>query len=156
MELNSYLEAVQADLDRAMALADDQTRAVATKVVIAAEPSLRLALIQALTQAAAEISAALEDTVVQVHLEGREPVIDVLRQANPVAAPPEPETPEDPDQGTTRITLRLPEGVKTRADAAAQHEGISLNSWITQACRQALTPQPTNHKTTTRRVTGWA
>lgn len=155
MELNSYLEAVQADLDRAMALADDQTRAVAAKVVIAAEPSLRLAIIQALTQAAAEVSAALEDTVVQVHLEGREPVIDVLRRNPEPAQAAEPE-PEEEDQSTSRITLRLPEGVKTRADAAAQREGISLNSWITQACRQALAPQPSNQKTKTRRVTGWA
>lgn len=62
---------------------------------------------------------------------------------------------EEPDQGTTRITLRLPENVKTRADAAAQRDGISLNSWITQACRRALAPRAST-TSTTRRVTGWA
>ncbi|MEL4356944.1 MULTISPECIES: YlcI/YnfO family protein [unclassified Luteococcus] len=154
MELNSYLDAVRQDLDRATALADETTRTVAEKLVTAAEPSLRLAMIQALTQAADEISAGLEDAVVQVRLEGRDPVIDVLRQAPP-ATPVEPAEAEETEQGTARITLRLPENVKTRADAAAQRDGLSLNSWITQACRQALAPQPTQKKST-RRVTGWA
>ncbi|MEL4505869.1 YlcI/YnfO family protein [Luteococcus sp. H138] len=155
MELNSYLEAVRADLERATALADEQTRTVAEKLVTAAEPSLRLALIQALTQAAAEVSAALEDTVVQVHLEGRDPVIAVLRNNTEAPPPAEPQQSETEDEGTSRITLRLPESVKTRADAAAQREGMSLNSWITQACRQSLAPQPTSPRTS-RRATGWA
>ena len=66
--------------------------------------------------------------------------------------------PEVEDAGIARITLRLPDGVKTRADAAAEASGQSLNTWIVNAVRAQLTIPPAGRSgvRTGRHVTGWA
>lgn len=63
------------------------------------------------------------------------------------------------DGQTTRTTLRLPENLKTKAEAAAAREGLSVNTWLVRAVATALTDQaatapmpPTNSGT---RFTGW-
>jgi hypothetical protein len=63
------------------------------------------------------------------------------------------------DGRTTRTTLRLPEDLKARAEAAAAREGLSVNTWLVRAVATALTDQattaplpPANSGT---RFTGW-
>jgi hypothetical protein len=36
------------------------------------------------------------------------------------------------------VTLRLPDGLKARAEAAAARDGLSLNAWLVRAAGQAL------------------
>jgi predicted HicB family RNase H-like nuclease len=46
---------------------------------------------------------------------------------------------------SARITLRLPESLKTRLEAAASARAISLNTWIVQALARSLEqPQSTS------------
>ena len=155
MDLDPYLIGLRDDLAKATALSDDHTRHVAERLLVALEPALRLRLVEALTDAAASLSAELGD-VVEVRMEGRDPAWWVQRQTP--ADDVEPTLPEPDDEGTARITLRLPEGVKTRADAAADRAGTSLNAWIVNAVRAHLTgPAPRGHGSRTeRRITGWA
>ncbi|CAM3444966.1 Toxin-antitoxin system HicB family antitoxin [Occultella aeris] len=66
----------------------------------------------------------------------------------------------DEDGSTTRISLRLPEGLKTRVDDAASTEGLSVNSWLVRTIQKVLAApaqdQPTQNFTQTgRRMTGW-
>ena len=49
----------------------------------------------------------------------------------------EPE-PAGDDAQAARITLRSPEQLKTRAEAAAAAEGVSLNTWLVRATSRAL------------------
>lgn len=42
--------------------------------------------------------------------------------------------------GTSRVTLRLPEQLKTRVEDAARREGLSLNAWLVRAVTRALDP----------------
>ena len=42
--------------------------------------------------------------------------------------------------GTSRVTLRLPEQLKTRMEDAARREGFSLNAWLVRAVTRALDP----------------
>ena len=42
------------------------------------------------------------------------------------------------DAQAARITLRIPEQLKTRAEAAAAAEGVSLNTWLVRATSRAL------------------
>jgi predicted HicB family RNase H-like nuclease len=42
-----------------------------------------------------------------------------------------------------RITLRLPESLKSRLEAAAAANGVSLNTWLVQALGRAPEPRPT-------------
>lgn len=69
------------------------------------------------------------------------------------------------ERGTVRITLRLPEHLKGRAEDLADGAEQSLNTWLVQTVRRATaeprgastTPSSTTTSTTgSRRITGWA
>ncbi|QFG69372.1 toxin-antitoxin system HicB family antitoxin [Ornithinimicrobium pratense] len=170
MNLDPYLASVLADLDRATALADEQTRAVAAKVATAVEPALRLALVHALSDAAANVTSELTDAAVVVRMEGRDPVLAVHRTEAVPPAPPTPPAPPippheplaaDSDDGeTARVTVRLPQALKGQLDRLAAEAEVSLNTWIVQTLRRAISTVPSGTITPTihsaRRVTGWA
>jgi len=46
-----------------------------------------------------------------------------------------------------RVTLRMVEHVKERAEQAASMNGVSLNSWLSQAVQDALREQVRNNRT---------
>lgn len=160
MDLNPYLGAVAADLEKATALADDATRAVTARLAVAIEPALRLAMTQLLSDAAAQLTSDLGATVVTVRMDGREPVLQVQEQpgvasaAGAVQDDPEPAAPDE--EGTARVTVRLPEQLKRRAETLAQAAEQSLNTWIVQAVRRSAQAPRTDHRNSSRRVTGWA
>lgn len=174
MNLDPYLASVLVDLERATALADEQTREVAAKVATAVEPALRLALVHALSDAAAHVTSELTDAAVVVRMEGREPVLSVHRTEVPPPVPPVPPTPPVPeppaeaeDGETARVTVRLPQSLKVQLDRLAMEAEQSLNTWIVQALRRAATTRVTSTGTgagadtptttqSARRVTGWA
>jgi hypothetical protein len=107
---------------------------------LALDPSMRLALMEALSQAAAEITSEMRDGSVDVRLTGRE-LEFVVEHPTPPAEPSSPPPPagdeEDEDGPTARITLRLPESVKARAEELASKSGSSLNTWIVNVLRAA-------------------
>jgi hypothetical protein len=140
MDITAYVDALRADLMRAAEALGPESRAAAERLEVALEPSTRMALMEALSDAAAEITQDLPHAAVEVRLKGREPQF--------VVTPTEPETPQpetaesesvdDADDGAVaRITVRIPEGLKARAEQAAGDLGQSLNSWIVHAIRRA-------------------
>ena len=158
MDLNPYLAAVAADLEKATALADDATLAVVARVAVAVEPALRLAMTQLLADAAAQLTADLSHTVVTVRMDGREPVLQVQDQPSADLPPTlvEPALSADED-GTARVTVRLPEQLKRLAESLAQGADQSLNTWIVQAVRRATQPTTRSDRhSNSRRITGWA
>ena len=62
-------------------------------------------------------------------------------------------TPVDDEGGTARLTLRMPERLKSRVEEAAGREGISTNAWLVRAFWGPDRP-PTNEGGS--RVTGFA
>ena len=116
-------------------------RAVATYVFAhGAGAGMRHSFMEALSQAAAEITTEMRDGSVDVRLAGRD-LEFVVERPTPVApataTPPAGGGEEDEDGATARITLRLPEGVKTRAEELAAKTGSSLNTWIVNILRAA-------------------
>lgn len=153
MQLTPYLEAVARDLERATALADDATREVTQRVASVLEPGLRLAMVQLLSDVAAQLTAELDGPVITIRMEGRDPSWQITRvdTTPPLPAPVEPED----DEGTARVTVRLPEALKKRSEGAAQASGQSLNTWIIQALRRATGSDHAANRSA-RRITGWA
>ena len=50
--------------------------------------------------------------------------------------------PEPVDEAfSARITLRLPESLKVRIEAAAARDGASVNTWLVQALQRAVEPR---------------
>jgi hypothetical protein len=147
MDLSPYLESVRVGVANASALADEPTQKVAERLGTAIESSTRLALIQALSDAAGTISAELAPSSVELRMVGQDPefVVSVqTAEAEPTLLLPEPEsgegdTSESPeDEPISRITLRLPQSVKTRVDEMASAEGISTNAWLIRGVMDAL------------------
>ena len=127
MEMARFVEALEADLAAVAAVGDEQTRAVAERVLQAIRGSAGLRLQDALGEAALEISAQLPEGHIEVRLVGQDPALVYVGEE---AAPPEPAA---EDGLTARITLRLPETLKASIEVNASREGISVNSWIVRA-----------------------
>ena len=66
----------------------------------------------------------------------------------------------DGGEAVARITLRLPETLKGRAEALAARRGQSLNTWLVAAAKAAAegpqSPRPGRHGMPGQRVQGWA
>ncbi len=157
MDITPYVDSLRHDLIAAAEAGGPQAREWAERLTLALDPAVRLAVMDALSQAAAEITSELPTGSVDVRLRGREPrfVIDV--PALPPPTPPGPpgaaiapaspptssgaapgaEDDAEEDDATARITLRIPESLKTRAEEMAARSGRSLNTWIVNAVRNA-------------------
>ncbi|HEY2708243.1 MAG TPA: toxin-antitoxin system HicB family antitoxin, partial [Caulobacteraceae bacterium] len=77
-------------------------------------------------------------------------------------APAQPAETFDDDDGeaTARITLRIPETLKARAEVLAARRGQSLNTWLVGAARLAAADRPHSsgeslHGFPGRRMKGW-
>lgn len=151
MDVTPYLEAVRADLE-AVSGSDEATLAVAERLARALEPSLQLRLLDALGQAAQELSEQLPSGRVDVNLSGR----DVRLVMAIEEAPTEAVAAED-EGGTARITLRLPESAKTRVEEQADREGVSTNAWLVRAVLRSLErDQHQRRRRLGNRITGMA
>src|SRR5215213_8098250 len=125
MELSQYVEAVRHELAAAAAAGTEETRRVAELLGGALESTVRLVIMDVLSQAADEITAVLPEGTVEVRLRGRDPQI-VVSHAEPARPPAEP-APADSDADTLRVTLRLPEPLKNAVEAAAGRAAMSVN-----------------------------
>lgn len=136
MDITPYVDSLRRDLLAAAEAGGPEVAAAAERLGYALEPATRLALMEALSQAAAEITSAMPTGGVDVRLDGRD--LDFVVDAAPPAppAPPRAEEPEE-EASVARITLRLPESLKTKAEDAAAAAGSSLNTWLVQAVRSA-------------------
>jgi uncharacterized protein (DUF1778 family) len=145
MDLTPYLDSVRDDLAATAAAGDEQTRRSSAMLSAALEPALRLALMNALADLAAEVTAGLPDHVVEVRLDGRDVRVVVTgtsgaTEDTEVPNPPPPPTPPPPGDGgdISRMTLRLFEQLKGQAEQAAAAQGVSLNTFVSQAVQGAL------------------
>ncbi len=140
MELSQYIASLREDLIRTASAGDESTRRAAEVLAAALEPSARLAIMNALADLAAEVTASLDDHVVEVRLDGRDVQVVVTSTDTPPAEGASSAAPPPMDEGgdMSRMTLRLFEQLKAKAEAAAQAQGVSLNTFVQQAVQSAL------------------
>jgi hypothetical protein len=176
MDITQFAEALRRDLTAAAQAGSEEIRAAAERLAMALDPAVRLTLMDALSQAASEITNELHGTSVEVRLKGREPVFVVLGDGAqaPAAEPPAEidEASDDvdfesDDDAVARITLRLPESLKIRAEELASKRGQSLNTWLVNAARNAATINinissspmgpgaPGRNRSSNKRIQGW-
>jgi predicted HicB family RNase H-like nuclease len=157
MDLQPYVDAVRHELTVAARAGGDDAAELADRLTAPLESALRLALLDALSSAAAEITRELAPRSVDVRLRGRDPEFTVsvpLHETAEMGPTPEPAGADD--GGTWRVTLRLPEGLRPTVEAAARRDGISLNAWLVRAAAAAAGHGVKSSATSTsRHVTGW-
>ena len=135
MELQPYVDRLQSDLAAIAAVGDDAVAAAAERLTAAIRASAGLCLLDALSEAALEVSAQLPSGHVEVRLSGGDPSLVYV-----AGSEPEPATPTTEDL-SARITLRLPDALKTSVESAAAREGVSVNTWVVRALGRALSAQ---------------
>lgn len=142
MDITPYVDSLRRDLVAAAEAGGPDIKQAAERLALALEPAARLAMMEALSQAAAEITTEMPSGAVDVRLNGRE--LDFVVQGAPLApppppAPPAPPTPEEMEEegGLARVTLRIPESVKGKAEEMAARSGHSLNTWLVNVVRAA-------------------
>ena len=143
MNLNPYVEDVRRHLLLAAEAGDEQTRAVAVRLVAPLEAALLLNLQHALSAAAEEITMELAPGSVELRLRGRDPEFVVTPPDEPVAGSPAetavaPLALEDDDGALWRINVRMPDRLKPSIERAARREGLSVNAWLVRAAAAAL------------------
>ena len=147
MDLSPYIASLREDLATAASAGDENTRRTAAALSAALEPAARLAIMNALSDLAAEVTASLEGQVVEVRLAGRDVQVVVTGAAQPEPEPgPQQEVPlGDATGDISRITLRMINELKSKAEAAAAAQGVSLNSFIQQAVGGAVHGKQKHH-----------
>jgi hypothetical protein len=164
MQLGTYVGQLQDQLAAAASLGDEQTRRIAEGLAAAAGPAIQLAVLDAVSAAAEEITAALLDSpgapAVAVRLDGHELAVDVRATAADEPAP----SPADDGDANARISLRLPEALKSEIEAAAKRADVSVNTWLNRTALGALAwpgrpawPEHPAHADgpAAHRITGW-
>jgi hypothetical protein len=147
MNLTIVLEGLQEDLRGLSELGDERSAQIARRIGEALGSSLRLKLFDLLSQAAVELSAKLPSGHIEVRLAGQEPELVF------VEAPGEAAGTVGEDL-SARVSLRLPESLKTAVEAAAAREGVSTNTWLVRAIARATESRPIQH--TGKRLSGYA
>lgn len=172
MDITQFVDELRRDLTTAAQAGSDDVRSAAERLASSLDSSVRLTLMDALSQAASEITNELHGTSVEVRLKGREPIFVVVGAATEPPAPEEPTEPVedfgfDDDEPVARITLRLPESLKTKAEELAARRGQSLNTWLVNATRNAASitinvggpgfgpGAPGRNRSSNKRIQGW-
>jgi hypothetical protein len=145
-----HIDGIRQDLQAAAAaLGDEQVVDALRRLSDTVEPSLRLRVIDLLSEAALTLNGQLRDGHIEVRLAGRDPELVYVDD------PEEPDEPPAPgDDLSARITLRLPEGLKAGIEIAASREGVSANAWIVRALARAVEPRTTRRSS--NRLQGFA
>jgi hypothetical protein len=147
VEITPHVEAVKNDLQ---AVAGDDAQLV-QRVAHALDSSLQLRFLDAVGEAALELTPQLPTGRVEVRLAGRDvQLVFVQEQGREHGAPG-----VDDEGGTARLTLRMAESLKSRVETAAVSEGISTNAWLVRAVARGLDARREIRRSGSR-ITGYA
>jgi len=148
MNLTIVLEGLQQDLQRLSELGDERSVQVAQRLSEALASNLRLKLFDLLSQVAVELSSKLPAGHIEVRLAGQEPELVF------VDAPGDAGGTMAGEELSARISLRLPESLKTAVEKSAASEGVSTNAWLVRAIARATESRPVH--VSGRRLSGYA
>jgi hypothetical protein len=166
MHLDRYVDDITRQMAVAAAAGGPEVQELAERLVLPLRSAVRLALLDALSAAADELTLELAPGSVELRLRGGEPSFVIQGvSATPPASEPDPAPPyasaEDAisaeidaamraftaqevlstataDEGASRINLRMPDSLKARVEAAALREGRSVNAWLVRAATTAV------------------
>ena len=149
MQLDSHVQAIQQELAAVAARGDEEAAELARRMGEALAATLHLHLLDLLGEAALEIGGQLDSSRVEVRLAGREPelvvISDEVSETAQVGAG---------EEFSGRISLRLPESLKSGIEAAAAREGVSTNAWLVRTIARSLDQR--SAKRSRNRMQGYA
>ena len=148
MQLTAHIDALLADLAMTAELGDENVALAAERLSEALRGSARLRLLDLLSEVTLEISGQLPAGHLEVRLVGQEPSLVYVEERQ------QEEFGASDDGMAARISLRLPDTLKTAIDDAAAKEGISANAWLVRELKRAV--HRGSHPKVGNRLTGFA
>jgi hypothetical protein len=166
VNLALYIETLRSQLLAAAASGGSESHAAIERLVPGLDAAVRVVLLEALSAAADEITREMAPGSVEIRLRGSDPdfvvALPAFEAADPTptytaAVAPNVVHAGDDEGGTSRLNLRLPEGLKARIEDAARREGLSLNTWLVRSAAAAVerTPTPPSSRSGKQKFTGW-
>lgn len=146
MNLTIVIDSLKDELTAVADLGDERAAAVGRRLAETLGANLRLRLLDVLSQAALELSSNLPSGHVEVRLAGQEPELVYVEGESEAAG-------AAAEDLSARITLRLPDSLKSAVEAAAAREGVSVNTWLVRALARSVESRP--RQTPGRRLSGW-
>src|SRR5579862_797367 len=107
MDLNEYTEMLRREVASVTKFGGEELAQTAEMLADALESSVRLTLLEVLSNAAAEITTRLDGAVIDVRLSGGEPEFVVTTPPSEQPDEPAGPAPDDVSDDMTRITLRV-------------------------------------------------
>jgi Ribbon-helix-helix protein, copG family len=152
LDLTPYVNSIHEQLLVAAEAGGDDARELAQRLTAPLEAAVRLTLLDALEQAAAEITRELAPGSVQLRLRAGSPEFVVTEPIGGEEAGPRgygdlASAAMDAamswaggggDREMARLNLRLPEQLKARVDEAADRAGLSTNAWLVRVAAAAV------------------
>ena len=153
MQTAQFVESLQADLRELAQLGGEELVQAAHRLEGAVKQAATLRLIEALTQIALEVSSQLPNGHLDVRLAGQDPELVYVEEQREQA-----QAAQTAEDGlNARITLRLPESLKTALEHAADQEGLSVNAWLVRALQRAVSGGSARGAIRTgKRISGYA
>lgn len=122
MKMSKFIELLSSDIKALGKLGGQELDSAVSRLIPTLAPVLRTRLLEALTEIAEELSEQLPGAHLEARVQGDEIELIYVEDGSVIR--------ESPADLNARITLRLPEDLKSRIESAATKEGISLNSWL--------------------------
>ena len=114
---------------------------------------MQLRLLDVLSEASLELSGQLPTGHVDLRVAGRDAGLVYVGPPELVATPA---SAADDEGGTARLTLRMPDALKSSVEEAADADGLSVNAWLVRAVKRALDRPAERPRKRGNRITGYA
>lgn len=145
--MSPHVDALRSDLAAAAALGDERAAEVGGLLADALTRSAPMRFLEALGEAVLEANDQLPSGHLELRLAAGDPgIVFVEEEAASAPAADEP--------SAARLTLRLPESLKSELEAAAAREGVSVNTWLVRALAGAVS-HAARPNITRRRLVGY-
>jgi hypothetical protein len=144
MDLTNYVDNLRQEFLAAAEANGAEALALAERLVAPLDSSVRLNLLHALSNAAAEITSDLAPGSVEVRLRGLDPSFVVTSPAEYAymgeaeAESSAEQVPIEDDGAPARINFRPSEQLKARIEEAAGRAGLSVNAWLVRTVTASL------------------
>jgi hypothetical protein len=130
MKIAPHVDALRSDLSAAATLGDARAAEIGAQLAEALARSAPLRFQEALGEALLEANEQLPSGHLELRLAGSDPgIVYVDDEAAPA-------TVDEPS--AARLTLRLPDRLKSQLEEAAAREGVSLNTWLVRTLSGAV------------------
>lgn len=122
MKTSKFIDRMSGDIKALGKLGGPELETAVSRLIPTLAPVLRTRLLEALVEIADELKEHIPGAHLEARVQGDDIELVYIEDGSVIR--------ENPADLNARITLRLPEDLKSRIESAATREGISLNSWL--------------------------